>query len=138
MAVPKYNGNNIPHEFKVHIKTRFALLQLTDQEPEKLQTETRYIKEEREKTMPEVKRKEKWRWMTEETLKNVKNRQGAKVKGDKSRVKIWNAAFKLLSHTDKENHYDGQCKKVEENNRKGRARSIFQKFKKSKGNLNLD
>lgn len=38
---------------------------------------TRNIREECEKTMLEVKRKEKSRWLTEETLKIVRDRQEA-------------------------------------------------------------
>ena len=73
--MPKYNVNNIPDEFKVHIKNRFALLSLIDQEPEELGTETRIIfKEECKKTTSEIKRKEKSRWITEERLKIVKDK----------------------------------------------------------------
>ena len=75
ITVPKSNVNDIPEEFKVHSETRFALLNSIDQEPEELWTEPRnIIEEECEKTMPEVKRKEKLRWMTEETLKIIKDR----------------------------------------------------------------
>lgn len=42
------------------------------------------VREECEKTMPGVKRKEKSRWMTKETWKSIKDRQKAKVEGDKS------------------------------------------------------
>lgn len=42
--------------------------------------------------MREVKRKEKPRWMTEETLK-LRKGQEAKVTGDNSRVRLLNADF---------------------------------------------
>lgn len=74
IVVPKYNINNIPDEFKVHMKNRFALLNLIDQEAEEPWTESKNIKKEGKKTMPEVKRKAKSRWMTEETPKLVKDR----------------------------------------------------------------
>ena len=70
------------------------MLNLIDWEQEELWTETRnIIKEECEKTMPEVKRKEKSRWMTEEARKIVKDRQETKVRGDKSRVWILNTEY---------------------------------------------
>ena len=54
IVVPKHNINHIPDEFKVHVKTRFAWVNLMDQEPEELGTEIRnIIKEECEKTTPE-------------------------------------------------------------------------------------
>ena len=74
ILVPGYNVNRILNEFRVHRNNRFALLNLIDQAPEELWTENRNItKEECKKTMPEAKRKEKLRWMTEETLK-IKDR----------------------------------------------------------------
>lgn len=49
-------------DLKSIIKNRFALLNLTDQEPDKLWTEpVTIIRGECEKTMPEVIRKEKLR-----------------------------------------------------------------------------
>ena len=46
-VVPKYSINNIPDEFQVHLKIRFALLNVIDQEVEELWTESRnIIKEE--------------------------------------------------------------------------------------------
>ena len=72
--MPKYNINNIPNIFKIYIKNRFALLNLITCEPEELRTKTRnVIKEDCKNTMPEVKRKEELRWMTEETPKIVKD-----------------------------------------------------------------
>ena len=57
------------------MKNRFTLLTLINQEPEGLWTEVRNtIKKECGKLMPNVKRKEKLRWMTEETLKIVQDR----------------------------------------------------------------
>lgn len=43
--MPNYNVNNIPSGFKVHIKNRFALLNLIDQEPEELWTELEILLE---------------------------------------------------------------------------------------------
>lgn len=43
-----------------------------------------------------VKRKEKSTWKTEETPKVVKDKQEAKVKGNKNRVRILNTVFQQL------------------------------------------
>lgn len=65
--------NNIPDGFKLQIKNRFTLLNSIDPEPEELWTESgNIIRQECKKTMPEVIRREKLRWMTEETLKIIK------------------------------------------------------------------
>lgn len=59
--------HNIPGGFEVHVKYRFELLNLIEQEPE-VQPETRNIfRKECEKIMPEVRRREKSSQMTKET-----------------------------------------------------------------------
>ena len=62
--------------------------------------EAKYIiREEGEKAILGVKRKDKLRWVTEETLKLFKDRREAKVKGDRSRVQILKAVF-TSNHID--------------------------------------
>ena len=53
--------------------------------------------------------------------RNTKNYSGQvrrKVKSEKSRVRILNTEFRQPSHRDKENHSNGQCKEIEEKNKK--------------------
>ena len=78
------------------------------------------FKEECKKAMPEVKREEKSRWLTEEMLKIVKTGEKQKWKVTKSRVRILKAVFQPLSRRDKEN-------------KKGRTRGLFQKIQGIEG-----
>lgn len=53
------------------------------------------------KKMPEVKTKDKLRWVTEETLKIVSGKREANAKGDKSRARILNSLFNSC-HVEKQ------------------------------------
>lgn len=87
--MPKYSVSIILDGFKVYVKN-ICIVKL-NWEPE-LWMETRnIIRDECEKTMPEVKKKEKMRHIIEETLKIVKDRWEAKFKGDKSRIRTLNS-----------------------------------------------
>lgn len=68
-----------------------------------------------------------------ESLKIVRGRWDAKVKGD--RVRILNAIFHWLSCGDKKNYYNSQSKDIEENNNnkekeKEKIRDCSRRFKK--------
>ena len=103
ITVPKYNVHSGPDGLKVHIKTRFALVNLIDREQEELWPKTRTIQEECEKTMTEVQRKGKSRWMTEETLKIGRCSCKGKVKADKtgleSRTQHFNGYYIEIKRT---------------------------------------
>lgn len=77
--------------------------------------------------------KEKSRHVTEESLKFVKDRQEAKVKAYKSRIRSVKIVFQQLAQKAKKNYYDGSCK-IKENNRNGRTRALYQKSQE----INLD
>lgn len=71
ILVPNCNVNNVPDGFKVHIKKQIYIVQLNRLRTEETWTETKnIIREECEKTMPEIKRKEKSRWMIEKKKKH--------------------------------------------------------------------
>lgn len=65
--------------------------------------------------------------------KVVKNRQEAKVKDDKIRGRILNAICQWLLWRDKENYYNTQCKKIDENNKK----SSLQKDSRNKREIHI-
>lgn len=82
--VPKYSLNNIHDKFKDHVNNKFALLSSSEQRLKGQWVKTRdIITEELAKTNFVTKRIKKYWWMTEGTLKIPKDRQEAKVKGDK-------------------------------------------------------
>ena len=59
IAIPKYDINNIPEEFKARVKNRYGLLNFIDRESEELWTKVKNITEEAKKTISKLKRKKK-------------------------------------------------------------------------------
>ena len=56
-----------------------------------------------------------------------------KSKGEKERYKHLNAEFQRIARRDKKAFLSGQCKEIEENNRKGKTRDLFKKIRDTKG-----
>ena len=61
------------------------------------------------------------------------NRREAKTKGEKERYKHLNAEFQRIARRDKKAFFRDQCKEIEENNRMGKTRDLFKKFRDTKG-----
>ena len=59
-------------------------------------------------------------------------RREAKSKGEKERYTHLNAEFQKIAR-DKKAFLSDQCKKIEENNRMGKARDLFRKIRDIKG-----
>ena len=59
-------------------------------------------------------------------------RREAKSKGEKEIYQHLNAEFQRIARTDK-NFLSDQCKEIEENNRMGKTRDLFQKIRNTKG-----
>ena len=60
-------------------------------------------------------------------------RRAAKSKGEKERYKHLNAEFQRIARRDKKAFFNGQCKEIEENNRMGKTRDLFEKIIDTKG-----
>ena len=58
--------------------------------------------------------------------KAVKRRE-PKSKGEKERYKHLNAQFQRIARRDKKAFFSDQCKEIEENNRMGKTRDLFQR-----------
>ena len=56
-----------------------------------------------------------------------------KSKGDKERYKHLNAEFQRIARRDKKAFLSDQCKEIEENNRMGKTRDLFNKIRDTKG-----
>ena len=86
---------------------RFKGLDLIDRVPEELYTEVHdVVQEEVIKTMPKKKKCKKANWLSEEALQRAVKRREVKGK---------------------------RCKEIEENNRMGKTRDLFQKTRHTKG-----
>ena len=62
----------------------------------------------------------------------MKRRQ-VKAKGEKERYTHLNSEFQRIARRDKKVFLSDQCKEREENNRMGKTRDLFKKFRDTKG-----
>ena len=60
-------------------------------------------------------------------------RRAAKSKGEKERYKHLNAEFQRIARRYKKAFFSDQCKEIEENNRMGKTRDLFEKIRDTKG-----
>ena len=60
-------------------------------------------------------------------------RREAKGKGEKERYTHLNAEFQRIARRDKKAILSDQCKEIEENNRMGKTRDLYKKFRDTKG-----
>ena len=85
------------------------------------------------KAIPEKKKCEKAKWISEEALQIAVKRREAKNKGEKERYTHLNAEFQRIARRDKKAFLNDQCKEIEENNRMGKTRDLFKKVRDTKG-----
>ena len=113
---------------------RFKGLDLIDRLPEELWTEVRDIVQETGiQTIPTEKKCKKAKWLSEEALQIAVKRREAKGKGEKERYTHLNAEFQRIARRDKKDFLSNQCKEIEENNRMGKTKGLFQKIRDTKG-----
>ena len=60
-------------------------------------------------------------------------RREAKSKGEREAYSHLNAEFQRIAGRDKKGFLSNQCKEIEENNRMGKTRDLFQKIRDTKG-----
>ena len=77
----------------------------------------------------------KAKWLSEEALQIAEKRREAKSKGEKERHKHLNAEFQRIARRDKKAFFSHQCKEIEENNRMGKTRDLFNKIRETKGTV---
>ena len=112
---------------------RFKGLGLIDRVPEELWTKVHDIGQEAvNKTIPKKKKCKKAKWLSEEALQIAEKRREAKGKGKKERYTHLNAEFQRIARRDKKAFLSDQCKAIEENNRMGKTRDLFNKIGDSK------
>ena len=85
------------------------------------------------KNIPKKKKCKKTKWLSEEALQIAVKRREAKGKGEKERYTHLNAGFQRIARRDKKAFLSDQCKEIEENNRMGKTRDLFQKMRATKG-----
>ena len=75
----------------------------------------------------------KAKWLSEGALQIAVKRREVKGKGEKERYAHLNAEFQRIARRDKKAFFSVQCKEREENNRMGKTRDLFKKFRDTKG-----
>ena len=109
-------------------------LDLIDRVPEELWTEVHNIVQQIViKTIPKKKKHKKGKWLSEEALQIVKKRREVKGKGKMERHNYTNAEFQRIARRDKKAFLIEQSKEIEENNRIGKTRDLFNKIRNTKG-----
>ena len=130
----RYDLNQIPYDYTVEVRNRFKGLDMIDSVPDELWTEVHDIAQETGiKTIPVEKKRKKAKWLSGEALQIAVKRREAKSKGEKERYKHLNAEFQRIARRDKKAFLSDQCKEIEENNRLGKTRDLFQKIRDTKG-----
>ena len=118
---------------------RFKGLDLIHRVTEELWTEVHdIIQEAGIKTIPKKKKCKKAIWLSEEALQIAEKRREVKGKGEKERYTHLIAEFQRIARRDKKAFLSNQCKEIEENNRMGKTRDLFKKFKNTKGTFQAE
>ena len=71
--------------------------------------------------------------MSEEALQIAMKRREVKGKGEKQRYTHLNAEFQRIARREKKAFLSDQCKEIEENNRMGKSKGLFNIIRDTKG-----
>ena len=109
----RYDVNQIPYDYTVDVTSRFKGLDLIDRVPEELWMEVHDIVQKAGiKTIPNKKRCEKAKWLSEAALQIAEKRREAKHKGEKKRYTHLNAEFQRIARRGEKAFLSDQCKEI--------------------------
>ena len=80
------------------------------------------------KTITKKKKWTKTKRLSEEALQIAEERRNTKGRGERKRYTQLNAEFQRRARRDKKSSLNKQCREIEENNRIGKTRDLFQKI----------
>ena len=87
-----------------------------------------------EQDHPKGKKKcKKAKWLSQQALRIAVKRGEMKSEGEKQRYKHLNAEFQRIARREKKAFLSDQCKEIEENNKMGKTRDLFEKIRDTKG-----
>ena len=130
----RYDLNQIPYDYTVEVTNRLKELDLIDRVSEELWMEVHdTVQEAMIKTISKKNKCKNEKWFSEEALQIAVKRREVKGKGEKERYTHLNAEFQRISRRDKKALLGDQCKEIEENNRMGKTRDLFEKIRDTKG-----
>ena len=84
------------------------------------------------KAITKKKKCKKAKWLSEEALQIAEGRREAKSKRERERYTQLNAEFLKIARRDKKAFLNEQCKEIEDNNRKNKARFHSRKLETSR------
>ena len=90
------------------------------------------------KTISKKKKCKRAKWLTEEALQTAVKRREAKGKGEKEIHIHLNVEFQRIASKDKKDFLSDQCKEIEEKNRMGKTRDLFEKIRDTKGTFHTE
>ena len=90
------------------------------------------------KTIPMEKKCKKAKWLSGEALQIAEKRREAKSQGEKERYKHLNAEFQRIARREKKAFFSDQCKEIEEKNRMGKTRDLFNKTRDTRGTFHAN
>ena len=104
--------------------------------PEELWTEVfNTVQEAVNKTIPKKNKCNKAKWLSEEAFQIAEERKEMKGKGQREIYTQLNAEFQRTAKRDQKAFLSDQCKEIEENNRIGKTRGLFNKIGDIKGTI---
>ena len=117
----RYDLNQIPYDYTVEVTNRCKGLDLIDREC--LKNCGRRTLYRRQGSRPSL-RKSNAKWLSEEALQITVKGKEVKGKEEKGRYSHLDAEFQTIARRDKKAFLSEQCREIEENNRKGKMRSL--------------
>ena len=81
------------------------------------------------KTIPKKNKYKTVKWLSAEALQIAVKRRDTKSKGKKERYIHLNTEFQRKSRRNKKAFLSDQCKEIEEHNRMGKTRDLFEKVR---------
>ena len=89
------------------------------------------------KTIPNKKKCNKAKWLSEEALQIAEESRKVKGKVERETYTQLNAEFQRIAGRDKKAIFNEQCKEVEENNRMGKTTDLFKEIVAIKGTFHV-
>ena len=118
----------------MEVTNRFRGLDLIDRVPEELWMEVHDTTQESGiKIIPKKKQYQKAKLLSVEALQIAVKRREVKSKGEKERYKHLNAELQRIARRDKKAFFSDHGKEIEENDRMGKTRDLFEKIGDTKG-----
>ena len=87
------------------------------------------------KAIPKKKKCKKAKWLSEKDLQIAEKKREVKGKGEKESYIHLIAELQRIARRDKKAFLCNQCKEIEEYNRTGKTRDLFEKIRYTQGTL---